>query len=198
MFKTIKNAFLLLCYFTLFFGGLYPCIVFLIGTLFFPFQAGGSLIFHRKTQSFIGSQLIAQEFKSTRYFHSRPSETKKGHYNGLHSGSSELGPTIKRLIETIASRTENYRVMNSLSPDICVPIDAVAASSSGLDPHISVSNALLQAPRVAKARKISEDDVHVLIQQFTERPSFGLLGEARVNVLLLNLRLDNSIIEMGR
>ncbi|MBS0604622.1 MAG: potassium-transporting ATPase subunit KdpC [Verrucomicrobia bacterium] len=198
MIKTLKTAFLLTLTFTLFFGGLYPTCIYLIGHLFFPYQAGGSLLFHPNTQSIIGSELIAQGFDSPVYFHPRPSDTGESPYNGTNSGGSELGPSMKALIDANVTRADQYRQTNCLTPDTCVPVDAVTASSSGLDPHISISNALLQAPRVAMARNMPEEDVHALIQQFTERPSFGLFGEARVNVLMLNLRLDNAVVEKER
>lgn len=190
-----KSGFLLTVFFTALFGGIYPCVVYLIGNLFFPFHAKGSLLFSPQEQCYIGSELIAQGFQSARYFHSRPSDTRHKPYNAMRSGASELGPTMRRLIDTNLQRASHYRTWNHLDTDMYVPIDAITASSSGLDPHISVSNALLQAPRVAKARKMQEDAVHVLIAQCTERPTFGILGEARVHVLKLNLALDKTVIE---
>lgn len=190
-----RKGLVLTLFFTAIFGGIYPLFVFCIGQLFFPFHAEGSLLFSPKTQTLVGSELIAQGFESPRYFHPRPSETKIHAYNGMHSGSSELGPTQKLLIETNLKRAQHYRKINSLSPDTYVPVDAITASASGLDPHISLSNALLQAPRVAQERNCSEEKVHTFIEQCTRRASFGLFGEARVNVLMLNLALDRAVIE---
>jgi potassium-transporting ATPase KdpC subunit len=193
--KMIKNAFLLTLVFTVFFGGLYPLMTFLIGRTFFPFQSGGSLLFHPQSQTMIGSKLIAQNFTSSIYFHSRPSMTKGGPYNASSSGGSELSISSPLLMTDILSRAEKYKQSNFLADGICIPIDAVTASASGLDPHISISNALIQAPRVAKARGLSEEEINLMVQNFTERPFFGLLGEARINVLLLNLALDHALIE---
>jgi potassium-transporting ATPase KdpC subunit len=190
--KAIKNGFLLTLFFVLFFGGLYPLLTFFIGQILFPFQAGGSLLFQPKSQALIGSKLIAQNFTSAIYFTPRPSFFD---YNAAHSGGSQLGPTSKKLMDDIQSRSEYYRRFNQLHPDVCIPIDAVTISSSSLDPHISLPNALLQAPRVAKVRKLPEEEVMELIQNHTERPLFGLIGEPRVNVLMLNLALDHTIVE---
>ncbi len=178
--------------FTLFFGGLYPLMTFLIGHALFPFQAGGSLLFDSKKQTLIGSSLLSQNFDSAIYFTPRPSAAD---YNSASSQGSGLGPTSKKLIDNIFSRALEYRQFNSLQPNICIPIDAVTTSASGLDPHISITNALLQAPRVAKARKISEEEVMQLVEKFTERPFFGLIGDDRINVLMLNLALDHTIVE---
>jgi potassium-transporting ATPase KdpC subunit len=193
--KMAKTGFLLMLVLTLFFGGVYPLVTFLLGRALFPFQAGGSLLFHPQTQTIIGSKLIGQNFTSPIYFHPRPSVTEGGEYNAASSRGSELSILSSVLMADILRRAEKYRQSNSLSEDACIPIDAVTASASGLDPHISISNALLQAPRVAKARGISEEEVNLMVQNFTERPFFGLLGEMRINVLMLNLALDHALIE---
>lgn len=189
MLKTVQRAFFLTLAFTLVFGGLYALAVFGIGQGFFSFQANGSLIFHPKSQSIIGSTLIAQKFTSSSWFHPRPSDTE---VFGANSEKIELGPSMKLLIDTIQRRGQEYRKMNQLAEEICVPIDAVTTSASGLDPHISIPNAMLQAPRVAQARNLPLDTIHRLIQECTEHPFLGLLGETRINVLLLNLRLDGA------
>ena len=191
----LRIGFTLLFVFTLFFGGIYPCAAFLIGRVLFPFQAGGSLLFHPKTQTIIGSKLIGQPFTSAIYFHPRPSMTPDGEYNAAFSHGSNHGVLSKGLHAEMLSRAERYRQINALPQDICIPMDAVTASASGLDPHISITNALLQAPRVAKARRISEEEVHTYIEKWTERPFFGLLGETRINVLMLNLALDHASVE---
>jgi K+-transporting ATPase ATPase C chain len=193
--KTAKTGFLLTLFFTLFFGGIYPFVTFLIGQAFFPFQTQGSLLFDPQTQKFIGSKLIAQDFSSPKYFTPRPCEAHNPSYNAMLSGGSELGPTSKKLLEDVLSRADRYRQFNALQADICIPIDAVTISASNLDPHISVMNALLQVPRVSQARQLSVDELMELVQKYTERPFFGLIGEPRINVLMLNLALDHKIVE---
>ena len=169
--------------------GLYPLAVFATAQAFFPEKAGGSLL--RSGAEIIGSQLLAQPFTGSQYFHPRPSAAGDG-YDASASGGSNLGPISKKLIDTVEERVEQYRAENGLRPDAEVPADAVTASGSGLDPHISVANALLQAPRVAKARGSSEDTVKEEIRRNTERRDLGILGQPRVNVLLLNLALDKA------
>lgn len=191
----LRIGFTLLLVFTLFFGGIYPCAAYLIGRVFFPFQAGGSLLFHPKTQTIIGSQLIGQPFTSAIYFHPRPSMTPEGEYNAAQSQGSHHSVCSDSLHTEILGRAERYRQLNGLTEDTCIPMDAVTASASGLDPHISITNALLQAPRVAKGRGIPEEEVHTYIEKWTERPFFGLLGETRINVLMLNLALDHASVE---
>jgi K+-transporting ATPase ATPase C chain len=191
----IKNAFLLMLVFTLLFGGAYPLTLFLIGRIFFPFQAGGSLLFYPERQTLVGSPLIGQHFTSSRYFHLRPSLTPDEEYNAASSSGSQRGPASPALLQEISTRAELYRLTNLLTADTCIPIDAVTASASGLDPHISITNALLQVARVASERGISEEEVNDLVQKYTERPFFGLLGEIRVNVLMLNLALDQAYVQ---
>jgi K+-transporting ATPase ATPase C chain len=168
--------------------GLYPLAVFGVSQLLFRDKANGSLIVNA-TGTVQGSRLIGQPFSADKYFHPRPSAAGNG-YDGTSSGGSNFGPTSKKLADSIAQNVTDYRKQNGLSSDAPVPADAVTASGSGLDPHISVRNAELQAPRVAKARGLSEERVLELIRQNTEGPDLGLLGEAGVNVLLLNLALD--------
>jgi K+-transporting ATPase ATPase C chain len=168
--------------------GIYPLVVWGIGQALFPKQAGGSLIQLRgKT---VGSSLLAQGFKGTAYFHPRPSAAGQG-YDAANSGGSNLGPTSRKLIDTVRERIALYRSENGLAPSSPVPADAVTASGSGLDPHISLQNARLQAPRVAKARNMSPEALRQLIDLHAEGRTFGILGEPRVNVLKLNLELDN-------
>ncbi len=191
----IKNAFLLTIFFTLLLGGAYPLTIFLIGRIFFPFQAGGSLLFFPERQTIVGSQLIGQNFASPQYFHMRPSSTPNEEYNAISSSGSLRGPASPAFLEDINARIEWYRSRNDIGEDICIPIDAVTSSASGLDPHISITNALLQAPRVAAVRGIPEEEVHAALQKYTEHPFFGILGETRVNVLMLNLALDHAFVE---
>jgi len=167
--------------------GLYPLTVWVLAQGLFPARANGSLITVNGRTS--GSSLISQGFTDPKYFHSRPSMAGQG-YDATSSGGSNLGPTSKKLIDEVGRRVSAYRAENNLAPDDLVPADAVTASASGLDPHISLQNALLQAPRVAGARGMSEAEVKKLVQLHTEGRFLGLIGEPRVNVLMLNLALD--------
>jgi potassium-transporting ATPase KdpC subunit len=168
--------------------GAYPLAVFALGQIAFRDQANGSLIVD--TNGVVrGSRLIGQGFAGTRYFHPRPSAAGGG-YDAANSGGSNLGPTSKKLSAAIKDRIAAYRVMNGLGESDPVPADAVTASGSGLDPHISVRNAELQMARVAKARAVSLETVRGLIRQHTDPPGLGFLGEPGVNVLMLNRALD--------
>lgn len=169
--------------------GLYPVVVFGLSQALFRDKANGSLILD-KGGSVRGSKLLGQSFTGEKYFHSRPSAAGSG-YDAANSGGSNLGPTSQKLHDAIQERVETYRNENRLKPDQPAPADAVTASGSGLDPHISLSNAELQGPRVARARGLTEGKVRELIRQHTEGPDLRILGEPRVNVLTLNLALDN-------
>ena len=171
--------------------GLYPLVVFGIAQLAFPGRANGSLITDAKG-AVRGSRLLGQQFTADKYFHSRPSAAGNG-YDAANSGGSNLGPTSKKLADAITQNVADYRAQNGLATNAPVPADAVTASGSGLDPHISPRNAELQTPRVAKARGLSEDKVREFIRQNTDGSGLGLLGEPGVNVLPLNLALDNMI-----
>jgi len=168
--------------------GIYPVVVWGISQILFPHQANGSLIL--RDGKIVGSELLAQNFTDPKYFHPRPSAAGETGYDGGSSGGSNLGPISKKLIDSVKGRVEAYRAENGLKPTDAVPADAVTASASGLDPHISVKNALLQAPRVAQARGIGEEIVKQSISSYTEGRWLGVLGEDRVNVLKLNLSLD--------
>lgn len=167
--------------------GVYPLIVWALAQGIFPQKANGSLI--TQGAKVLGSSLIAQRFSSPAYFHPRPSAAGDG-YDAAASGASNLGPTSQKLIDTVRERVQNYRTENGLTPKDLVPADAVTASGSGLDPHISLKNALLQAPRVAHARGLSDAAVLQKIEAHREGRDWGILGEQRVNVLELNLDLD--------
>lgn len=169
--------------------GLYPLVVFGLSQALFPHKANGSLIVDAQG-TVRGSRLIGQQFTSEKYFHTRPSAAGHG-YDSTSSGGSNLGPTSQKLHDSIAQNISDYRSQNGLPTNAPVPADAVTASGSGLDPHISPENAELQAPRVARARGLELEKVRALIARSTDRPDFGVFGEAGVNVLELNLALDS-------
>ena len=168
--------------------GIYPLVVFGIGQSFFHDQANGSLLVD-KAGTIRGSRLLGQQFTSDKYFQSRPSAAGNG-YDATSSGGSNLGPTSSNLVGIITRRIANYRTQNKLAPNAPVPADAVTASGSGLDPHIGIRNAELQAPRVATARNLPLEKVRALVRANTDPAGFGILGEPGVNVLALNLALD--------
>jgi len=167
--------------------GIYPAFVWVVAQGFFPREANGSLITEKATV--IGSRLLAQGFAGERYFHPRPSAAGQG-YDATSSGGSNLGPISQKLIDTVKQRVADYRKENGLGPDAPVPADAVTTSASGLDPHISVQNALLQARRVAYARGMSDEGIRRRMEEQTEGRTLWIFGEPRVNVLKLNLTLD--------
>jgi K+-transporting ATPase ATPase C chain len=160
-----------------------------IGQVLFPNQANGSLV-RDSAGNVIGSAILAQNFTQPQYFHPRPSAAGSDGYDATSSGASNLGPTSQKLIDSVTDRTTAYRQENGLAADAPVPVDAVTASASGLDPDISPANAMLQAGRVARARGLPEDQVRNLVNQYTEGRTLFVLGEPRVNVLKLNLALD--------
>jgi len=169
--------------------GVYPLVVFGISQTFFRGKANGSLIVDANGMVH-GSKLLAQGFTADKYFHPRPSAAGNG-YDAASSSGSNLGPTSQKLNDAIKDRVAAYRKENGLSETEPVPADAVTASGSGLDPQISLRNAELQTPRVAKARGLSEEKVRELVQQNTNRRDLGVLGEPGANVLELNLALDS-------
>ena len=168
--------------------GLYPLIVFGLGQALFRDKANGSLIV-AQDGTIKGSKLLGQGFTDPKYFHPRPSAAGNG-YDAAASSGSNLGPTSQKLADAVKHRVANYRAENRLGPDDAVPADAVTASGSGLDPHISPRNAELQIPRVTKARGISPDQARALVRQYTEGPDLGILGDSGVNVVRVNLALD--------
>jgi len=170
--------------------GVYPLAVYGLGRLIFPNQAKGSLIVVDRVIR--GSRLIGQQFTGEKYFHGRPSAAGSNgmSYDPTSSGGSNLGPTSQKLRDTIAQNIADYRTQNGLGTNEPVPADAVTASASGLDPHISLRNAELQTARVARVRGLTVARVQALVRASVDEPSLGLLGESGVNVLRLNLALD--------
>lgn len=171
--------------------GVFPLVIFGVGQLFFPRQANGSLI-EGNDRRILGSELLGQNFSGAKYFHPRPSAAGANGYDAASSSGSNLGPTSQKLMDAVKQRAEAYRSENGLAEGALVPGDAVTASGSGLDPHISVRNAELQAPRVARERGIDLAAVKAAIAKATDQRSLGILGEPGVNVLKLNLSLDGA------
>jgi K+-transporting ATPase ATPase C chain len=179
---------------TILLGLVYPLVMTAAGQVLFPKQANGSMVKDAKGKV-VGSSLLGQLFTDAkgnplaRYFQPRPSAAGDG-YDPTSSGASNLGPSNPKLLSAVAHRVVAYRTLNGLTASMKVPVDAVTASGSGLDPDISVANALLQAPRVAKARSLPLSDVVKLIHSHIRERAWGFLGERTVNVLDLNLALD--------
>jgi len=176
--------------------GLYPLVVFGLAQALFRDKANGSLILDAGGVV-RGSRLIGQPFTADKYFHPRPSSAGNG-YDPTSSGGSNLGPTSQKLRDAIAQNITDYRTQNGMTTNAAVPADAVTGSASGLDPHISLENARLQADRVAKARGLNLEKVHALIQENTDAADLGILGDPGVNVLRLNLALDAIVASDGR
>ena len=185
--RQLRPAFLAVVAFTVICGLAYPLAVTAIAQVGWKDKANGSLI--ERNGVVVGSTLLGQQFTSTQYFHPRPSAAGNG-YDGAASSGSNFGPTNEDYLSIIADRVAAYRKENGLGPTELVPVDAVTASGSGLDPEISVRNAELQAPRVAEARGLELDDVLALIKDHTSERPLGILGDPGVNVLELNLALD--------
>ena len=178
---------------TLFFAiilcGLYPLIVYGVSQLLFHNQANGSLLVD-KSGAVRGSALLAQNFTGAQYFHPRPSAAGSNGYDATSSSGSNLGPTSSNLLANITQNIATYRSDNGLATNAIVPADAVTASGSGLDPNISLKNAELQIPRVAKARGLTVERVRELVEANTQSRDLGVFGEPRVNVMTLNFALD--------
>jgi len=197
LFSLIRPAILVSLWFCLLTGLVYPLVTTGIANLIFPYQAQGSLI--AVNGKIIGSELIGQNFTKPEYFHPRPSVTTATDnngksvdtpYNAANSVGSNAGPTNAAFLKTVSDRIAAYRQENSLPENTTIPVDAITASGSGLDPDISLANANLQAARIAQVRKIPVAQVQDLIDKNTAGRQLGILGEPRVNVLKLNLALD--------
>lgn len=188
-FYSLRPAIIAMVIFTLILGVLYPLFIFGIGQLFFQKKANGSLVYSHSGKT-IGSELIAQNFTRPEYFHPRPSSAGAKGYDAANSSGSNLGPTSKKLYEAVNQRASTYRQENHLAADVLLPFDAISTSGSGLDPHISLENAKIQAARIAQARSLRLDNVYKLIDQNTEASSLKIFGPPYVNVLKLNLALD--------
>jgi len=173
--------------FTVLCGVVYPLVVTGVAQVAFHDKANGSLV--KVDGEVVGSSLIGQQFSDPGYFHPRPSAAGTG-YDAFASSSSNLGPTNPDLLSSVEDRVKAYRDENGLAATQEVPVDAVTASASGLDPDISVANAKLQAARVATARGLTLDQVMKLVREHTTQRQWGFLGEPGVNVLRLNLALD--------
>jgi potassium-transporting ATPase KdpC subunit len=180
-------------------GLAYPAVTTLVANVLFPNQAQGSLV--ERDGKVIGSSVIGQHFTDAKYFQGRPSATMgpdpkdpsknvSQPYNGGLSGASNQGPTNQKLLDDVKARAIAYRSANGLPEDARVPVDAVTASASGLDPEISIANARIQARRIAAQRKLPAEQVERLVEDNTNGRTFGILGEPRINVLQINLALD--------
>ena len=202
MVSNIRPAILLVVVFVLLTGLLFPLAVLAVGQTLFPHQANGSLV--RQNGKVVGSELIGQSFAGPGWFHPRPSAAGAGYDAGNSSGTN-LGPLSSKLVngieddpsteadesyQGVKQLAEQYRKMNGLAQDATLPSDAVTRSASGLDPHISVANAMLQAPRVARERGVPLESVLAQVRAATARPFLGVFGEPAVNVLELNRSLD--------
>ena len=187
-FRQFRPAIAAVAVFTVICGVLYPLAVTAIAQVGWGDTADGSLI--ERDGVVVGSRLLGQQFTSAGYFHPRSSAAGDG-YDGTASGGSNLGPGNPDFLSTVADRAEAYRAENGLGEHELVPVDAVTASASGLDPHISVRNATVQAPRVAQERGLPLETVLGLVEEHTADRTIGILGDPGVNVLELNLALDD-------
>jgi K+-transporting ATPase ATPase C chain len=184
--RQLRSSILMFLVLTVLTGLIYPLAVTGLAQVIFPHQANGSLI--EKDGKPVGSALIGQPFAGPRYFWGRPSATSPSPYNAVNSGGSNLGPTNPDLIKRVKADVERIRAANGGGP---VPVDLVTSSASGLDPHISPAAAFYQVNRVALARRLDSAAVRRLVEKHVEGRWLGLIGEARVNVLELNLDLDH-------
>jgi K+-transporting ATPase ATPase C chain len=183
-----RTAIIGMVFFTVLCGAAYPLLMTGIAQAAFPRQANGSMV--EKDGQALGSSLVGQNFSGPRYFHPRPSAAGADGYDGGSSSGSNLGPSSRALVDRVTESLATIREENGFAADAPVPVDAVTASASGLDPHISPAYAELQVARVAKERGIAEEEVRALVEEYTDGSLLFVAGEPRVNVLLLNLALD--------
>jgi len=188
MFRQLRPVLMVFLLLTVATGIIYPLLVTGVAQLAFPERANGSLI--RREGGYAGSELIGQPFDDPKYFWGRLSATADFPYNSASSSGSNLGPSNPALVEAVKARVEALQKADPGNKS-SIPIDLVTSSGSGLDPHITAAAALYQAPRVARARGLSEEQIRRLLDQFSEGRQWGFLGEPRVNVLKLNLALDH-------
>jgi len=184
----MKRSLLVFAGLSLICGLIYPLVITAVSQAVFPRQSNANIIKNGDVIS--GSQFIGQLFTRPIYFHGRPSATDPP-YDASNSGGSNLAPSSAKLLEQVRTRIEQVRRGNGLPADTPIPADLVLASASGLDPHISVEAALIQAPRIARERKITLPDIEKMIHQNTQHPFWGIWGKERVHVLNLNIALDN-------
>ncbi|MFB5191364.1 potassium-transporting ATPase subunit KdpC [Alicyclobacillus fastidiosus] len=174
--------------FAILLGLVYPLVVTGVGNLLFPFQAKGSIVeWHGHA---VGSELIAQNVTSAALFHPRPSAVN---YAANASGGSNLGPSNPALLSEVKQNIQRVEEQNPGTPVSAIPPDMVESSASGLDPDISVQDALIQVPRIAKESGLSEDDLHNLVNQYEQRPVLGIWGEPMINVLQVNLAIEQRL-----
>lgn len=185
--RQLRPAIVVLVVFTALTGVVYPLAVTGIGAAAFSGRADGSLV--ERDGVVVGSELLGQPFAAAVYLHPRPSAAGAG-YDAAASSGSNLGPSNADLLAAVSARVEAYRAENDLDESVAVPVDAVTASGSGLDPHISLANARLQAPRIAKARGVPLEEVLEVVSDHVDSRPLGLLGDPGVNVLMANLALD--------
>ncbi len=190
--KIMSTSFYVLLVLTVLTGAVYPMLVTSIAQQLFPTAANGSMV--EVNGKILGSALIGQPRSSPEYFWSRPSATAPHAYNAAASGGSNLGPTNPALMIAVEERLAAFRGSEAR---VRVPVDVVTTSGSGIDPHISPAGAEAQVPRIAAARGIRPEQVKEVLRRHIEPRTFGLLGEKRVNVLLLNIALDQAFLQHG-
>jgi K+-transporting ATPase ATPase C chain len=184
----MKRSLLVFAGLSLLCGLIYPLAITAISQMIFSAESNANVI--KKRDIIIGAQQIGQYFAGPQYFHGRPSATDPP-YDASNSSGSNLAPSSAKLLEKVKTRIEQIRRENILPANAPIPADLVLASASGLDPHISVEAALLQAPRVARERKMTAENIEKIIRENTQHPNLGIWGKERVHVLNLNIALDN-------
>lgn len=191
--KDLRTAIIAFIAFSALLGLAYPATITAVAQLLFERQADGSFV--ERDGEIVGSSLVGQKFRGPQYFHPRPSAAGAEGYDASASSGSNLGPSSQALVDRVSEDAERVRAENGLAADADVPVDSVTTSASGLDPHISPAYADLQVARIAAERGVSEDDVRGLVDDHTDGSSLGVLGEPRVNVLMVNLALDETFGE---